>query len=131
MILLGTLLTSFRPMPWRIAAVGLAASLAATWLIPTEPLAGSALPARLLFSLVFAGTPVFFASICFSELFRARARPEIAFGWNMLGAVAGGFLEFSSMQFGLKSATLFALLAYLAAFLVWQRRTATTLAESR
>jgi len=31
----------------------------------------------------------FFASACFALLFRTRAEADVAFGWNLLGAVAG------------------------------------------
>jgi hypothetical protein len=43
---------------------------------------------------------------------------DVAFGWNLLGAVTGGLLEFSSMIIGLKSLSLVAMLAYLGAFLI-------------
>jgi hypothetical protein len=70
--------------------------------------------------VVFIGLPVLFASLCFALLFKQRAHPDAAFGWNMLGAVAGGLLEFSSMALGLKAMTLLAVLAYLVA--MWPRR---------
>jgi hypothetical protein len=61
------------------------------------------------------GTPVFFASVCFATLFGKRAEAGTAFGWNLLGAVAGGLLEFISMFTGLKDILLLALAAYLIA----------------
>jgi hypothetical protein len=44
-----------------------------------------------------------------------------AFGWNLLGAMAGGLLETTSMAFGLKALALVALLAYLLAW-AWHAR---------
>jgi hypothetical protein len=51
---------------------------------------------------------------------------DIAFGWNLPGAVAGGLLEVEvfSMSVGLRALTLIAILAYLSAFLI-RLRTAT------
>jgi O-antigen/teichoic acid export membrane protein len=76
---------------------------------------------RLLASALFAGLPVFFASCCFALLFREREQPDVAFGWNMLGAVVGGLLEFTSMALGIKAMALLAGVAYLLALLVRER----------
>jgi hypothetical protein len=46
---------------------------------------------------------------------------DVALGWNLLGAVTGGLLEFLSMVIGLKSLTLLAITAYLLTFLIRQR----------
>jgi hypothetical protein len=50
----------------------------------------------------------------------------VAFGWNLLGAVAGGLLEFLSMAVGLKALLLVATAAYLAAALVHSRQTSAS-----
>jgi spermidine synthase len=121
-IIAGTVLMQLRPMRWPVAAAGLVLAMLATWAVPARLLVGLDPGARLGASVLFAGAPVFFASCCFALLFRDRARPDAAFGWNMLGAVAGGALEFSSMAIGIKATALLALVAYLAAFLVRQRR---------
>jgi hypothetical protein len=115
MILLATVLTGFRPIRWRTAVVGLAASLVCGYLVPTEAFLGMDPLAKLGASLFFVGLPIFFASICFALLFAARANAGIAFGWNLLGAVAGGLLEFASMAIGFKGLSLVALAAYLLA----------------
>jgi hypothetical protein len=67
--------------------------------------------------LAYVGTPVFFASACFALRFRTRAAVDLAFGWNVLGAVAGGLIEFFSMSYGLRAMALLAVVAYLLAFL--------------
>ena len=41
---------------------------------------------------------------------------DLAFGWNLIGAVAGGLLEFFSMSVGLRALLLVAVGAYLGAF---------------
>ena len=115
MILIGTLWTARRPVGWRTASIALVVAVVANWATPARLLVGLPLGSRLALSVVFAGLPVFYASLCFAILFRDRQRPEVAFGWNMLGAVVGGLVEFSSMAIGIKATTLLALAAYLGA----------------
>jgi hypothetical protein len=76
-----------------------------------------------LASVAFIGLPMLFASLCFAIIFRRRERVDVAFGWNMFGAVAGGLLEFTSMIFGIKAMTLLAVAAYLIAILLINRET--------
>lgn len=71
-----------------------------------------------MYSMLMVGTPIFFAAICFAELFSMSADPGESFGWNILGAVIGGLLEFFSMIIGLKALLLVALGSYLIAFLL-------------
>jgi SAM-dependent methyltransferase len=123
MILAGTILTAWRPLRWNAAATALILSLAATYFIPIRELVGRGAAGRLAASIAYVGLPVFFASICFAILFREREHAETAFGWNMLGAVFGGLLEFSSMALGLKAITLLAIVAYLVAILYRRRNT--------
>lgn len=117
MILLGTLLMQARPIPFNVAAIGLVVSLLVTYFVPTTMLLSRGIFGRVILSIVFAGGPIFFASICFALRFKERANANIAFGWNLAGAVAGGLVELLAMVVGLKSLTLVALVAYLAAFL--------------
>lgn len=124
MILLGTLLMQLRPIPWRLCVAGLILTLLASYAIPTGLLANLDAASRLGLSVLFVGLPILFASACFALIFRTRPQPGIAFGWNLIGAVCGGLLEFSSMATGLKSLTLVALAFYLAAFLIrWRTST--------
>ncbi len=130
MILIGTVLMELRPLPWAWAAAGLVLALFATYLVPTEALAGRSTAVRLLLSVLMVGGPIFFASVCFALRFRVRPAADIAFGWNLLGAVAGGLLEFFSMSLGLKALTLIAIVAYLSAFLIRSRMSGPQVAEA-
>ena len=121
MILIGTVLMELRPVPFAWAATGLVLALFATYLVPTEALVGRSTAVRLMLSVLMVGGPIFFASVCFALRFRVRPAADIAFGWNLLGAVAGGLLEFFSMSLGLKALTLIAIVAYLSAFLIRSR----------
>jgi hypothetical protein len=116
MILVATILMRWKPMPWRVAATGLVVALLANYLIPLDSLLTTDAWVRLVVSILFVGTPIFFAAIAFALQFRDENEADIAFGWNLLGAVAGGLLEFTSMAIGLKALSLIALGAYLMAF---------------
>jgi Spermine/spermidine synthase domain len=117
-ILLSTLWMQLRPIPYLLSSFCLAASLVVVWLVPVRLLLSANIPTRLFLSVFFIGPPIFFASACFAILFRARAEADLAFGWNLLGAVAGGLLELTSMLLGMKALFLVALLAYLSALLI-------------
>ncbi|HEV8659206.1 MAG TPA: hypothetical protein VGS96_11310 [Thermoanaerobaculia bacterium] len=122
-VLLGTILTSRITVSWPFSAAGLLISLMITWAVPVRIFVGRALVTRLLASVAFIGLPMLFASLCFAIIFRRRERVDVAFGWNMFGAVAGGLLEFTSMIFGIKAMTLLAVAAYLIAILLINRET--------
>lgn len=63
------------------------------------------------------GLPIFFAALIFATLFRTRAATTRALGYNLLGAIVGGVLEYLSMAIGVKGLYLVAALGYGAAFL--------------
>ncbi|MDH5590900.1 MAG: hypothetical protein OEZ37_12700, partial [Gemmatimonadota bacterium] len=125
-ILVGTVLMELAPVPWRVATAGLVVSLLVTYFIPVDLLIERGMLLRLALSVAYVGTPIFFASICFAHRFKVREHADLAFGWNLLGAVVGGLLEFFSMSLGLKALALVALLAYLVSFLVYEKGKAKT-----
>ncbi|MBI3932197.1 MAG: hypothetical protein HY317_02170 [Acidobacteria bacterium] len=121
-ILLGTLLTRARPLPFHWGMGGLVVSLLTAYAVPARVLVGADVAGKLALSILFVGSPIFFAALSFAALFRDREQAAAAFGWNLLGAVTGGLLEFASMAIGLKALLLVALAAYLLAVLVRLRR---------
>jgi hypothetical protein len=122
-ILLGTVLMEVRPIGWRVASLGLVAALLLIYLVPANALLTPNMALRLAGSLLYVGMPVFFAAACFALLFKEREAVDRAFGWNLLGAVAGGLVEFFSMSFGLAALVLLALAAYILAFVARDRKT--------
>jgi hypothetical protein len=118
MVLAATLLTQWRPLPWTLCMGGLIVSLIAAYFVPVHVLLRLNEFTRLLLSLAFVGTPIFFAAACFALLFRDRPEASTAFGWNLLGAVAGGLIEFTSMVTGMRALYLLALTAYLGVVLL-------------
>ncbi len=82
------------------ASVLLLASAAVQFAVPLGSLlAFDPLP-RFLLAGALMFTPVFMANLIFSVLFRDRADAELYFGWNLLGATAGGVLEYLSLATG-------------------------------
>jgi hypothetical protein len=118
MVLAATLLTQWRPLPWTLCMGGLIVSLAAAYFVPVHALLRMSEFVRLLLSIAFVGTPIFFAAACFALLFRDRPEANTAFGWNLLGAVAGGLTEFVSMITGIRALYLLVLAAYLGVVLL-------------
>ncbi len=95
---------------------GLFGSLALAYLLP--PTAVLLEPAWLRYAAasVVAFAPVFFANIVFAAEFADVDEADAAFGWNLLGAVCGGALEYLAMSYGyqqllLAAATLYAIAA--------------------
>jgi len=68
---------------------------------------------RFVLASLFTFSPLFFANLIFSMVFRHRDDAEIYFGWNLLGAVAGGLLEYLSIRFGYASLSWAVLICYL------------------
>jgi hypothetical protein len=51
-------------------------------------------------------SPVFFANLLFGFLFRDVEQSDSAFGWNIIGTMLGGALEYTSMAIGYRMLTL-------------------------
>lgn len=124
MILIATLVMDHSPIPYWVAAASLVTALLVVYGTPVSALLQENLVLRLATSILYAGAPVFFAAICFAIRFRKRATSSLAFGWNLAGAVVGGFVEILAMVIGLRALTLVVLIAYLGAFLTERRERA-------
>jgi SAM-dependent methyltransferase len=74
--------------------------------------------------------PLFFAGIVFAVAFAKASRVDSAFGWNLMGGVLGGFLEYSSLVFGFGFLTLLAVGTYAVSWLIQGRTEATLEAGS-
>ncbi len=72
---------------------------------------------RVIASGLVIGLPVYFAAVCFSRLFRRQPVTGYALGVNLIGAMAGGFVEYVSMLIGLRQVWLVVLVVYLLAWL--------------
>lgn len=100
-----------RTTNWAYALLCL--SLLVSYFFRVADLAGSELIVKIALSTFWVLLPIFFASIVFAVSFSKTDHVPSAFGSNLLGAVAGGFLEYASLAIGLRSLALLALAFYL------------------
>ena len=96
-------------------------SVIANWALPLEPLFALPVPGRVVATALLVGTPVFFAAVCFSRLFADQAVTGYPLGVNLVGAMAGGVLEYVSMITGMRAVWLLVLVIYMLAWLAVRR----------
>jgi len=112
-ILLANLLVlRFPAFPRRIFFVGLVLTLLLCYGIPVKELLEEDPVVRDIVTMVFTGLPILFAAGLFASCFQEETESAVALGWNLLGAVVGGLLEYSSMFLGIKTLYLIALCLY-------------------
>lgn len=99
------------------AWVGVVVALALNALLPLEFLLAAPAGIRAAAAAVLVGTPMFFAAVCFSRLFAQERVTGLALGVNLIGAMAGGGLEYFSMIAGMGAIWWLAVAVYLAALL--------------
>jgi hypothetical protein len=78
----------------------LIASLALAWLVPQESLLSLPVIARFLAASALAFAPIFLANLVFAQRFSDVQNSGTAFAVNLLGAMAGGALEYLSLITG-------------------------------
>jgi hypothetical protein len=114
-----------RPIPLYGA---LLAALLVAWLVPLSALLSWPVIPRFIVAVLLAFTPIFIANLVFAQRFRDIGDSTVAFGANLLGAMVGGILEYSSMIFGYRWLLILVAVLYGLAFLLgrrhWRRRTA-------
>jgi hypothetical protein len=106
----------------RVAWAMLLASVLLDWAFPIARLFELPVAARVLAVGVLLGLPVFCAAVAFSRLFGREGRTGYPLGVNLVGAMAGGVLEYSSMVVGMRSVWLIVLAVYALAWLDGDRR---------
>jgi len=87
-------------------------SLFVAWLVPTGSLLSFSPVPRFFAAAALAFVPVFLANLIFAERFRRTSDPSSAFGANLLGAMAGGVLEYLSLITGYRGLLLIVALLY-------------------
>jgi hypothetical protein len=76
------------------------AALAVAWLVPPDKLLGLAAAPRFLVATAIAFAPIFLANLIFAQRFRDVGSSTTAFGANLLGAMAGGVVEYLALITG-------------------------------
>jgi SAM-dependent methyltransferase len=122
LIMAGTFLVLHSPRPSaRSAYFALTAVLLGTYAIPVHGLLSWESPLRNVAAVVLLCLPLFAAAIIFARQLATEPEPSAALGSNLLGALAGGVFEYSSMALGLRSLYLLALLLYAISWLCFAR----------
>jgi Spermine/spermidine synthase domain len=92
------------------------AALAVAWAVPPEELLRLSFAPRFAAATALAFAPITFANLIFAQRFRDSASSTTAFGANLLGAMVGGLLEYSSLVIGYRSLLVVIALLYALAF---------------
>jgi hypothetical protein len=113
---------------WLYALLAIAVLI--NFMFPIHALLHTGLMVRLLISMILMASPIFFAAFIFAHSYKQASNPDLAFASNLLGAVAGGLLEYSSLVIGFRSLLLIALglyaLSYIALLLPMRKAAAAT-----
>ena len=96
----------------------LAAALLLDYALPLGALNGQPMAVKATAGTLLPVLPLLFAGVVFAALFARSSRPAQAMGSNLLGALAGGLLEYAAMGTGFKALGLLALGLYAASWLV-------------
>jgi Spermidine synthase len=104
--------------------LGLFGCLFIAYLIPPSAfLSIESYALRFMLGVVFMFLPIFFANLIFSREFRDTEQSTRSFGWNLLGAVAGGGLEYLSLVTGYRNLLWIVAVCYLLAAIFTYLRT--------
>jgi hypothetical protein len=97
------------------------ATLAVGWLIPGSALLELASVPRFFAAVTIAFLPIFTANLIFAERFKDTSDSTAAFGANLLGAMVGGLLEYSSLVLGYRNLLLVVAAVYALALLTGRK----------
>lgn len=126
LMLVATAFIRVKPLNIHVSFVGLFVCLFLNYFTPLSALLVSQTWLKLILSILYVGLPFFFASTCFAILFKSRPRVNLAFGWNIIGALFGGLLEYTSTLFGFSALIVFAFGFYGLVYLAHLRRSRLT-----
>jgi hypothetical protein len=99
----------------------LLAALAIAWIVPQESLLALPVVPRFVAAVLLAFTPIFLANLVFTQRFRDAGDSTVAFAANLLGAMAGGVIEYVSLITGYRALLIVVAGLYVLAFLAGRR----------
>jgi hypothetical protein len=100
---------------------GLFVFVGVNYFLPASSLLALGVPMRIAITILLVGLPIFFAGVCFSRLFSEEEQLGFGLGLNLVGAMAGGLVEYLSMVTGMRAIWGLVLVVYLLAFLGTQK----------
>jgi SAM-dependent methyltransferase len=104
-----------RRLSYAVAYAGLFAALAVSYSLSPEMVLGRGIWLAVGYGFV-ALLPVYFAGLVFARSFTSAPIAGAAIGANMLGAVVGGWAEYSSMALGIRALVLVAMAFYVGSY---------------
>lgn len=129
-ILIANVLVDRRSPSIHAAFVGLFASLAIAFAVPVRALLFAGEVGQWVLGGLMVALPIYFAGTVFASLLKGNRDPTRALGFNLLGAILGGVLEYLSMLVGTKALYLVAAVIYLLAYWTYRRSVRVGLDES-
>jgi len=100
---------------------GLLVALGVSWAIPPGSLLALSPVPRFVVAVIIAFAPIFLANMVFAQRFRDTGDSTTAFGANLLGAMIGGILEYTSLIIGYRWLLVLVALLYGLAFITGRR----------
>jgi len=100
-----------------VAWIGLCLFILLNYLFPMDWLFQVDRIMRVALCVLLIGVPVFFAALCFSHNFKKQTTTGYPLGINLVGAMAGGTIEYISMLVGIRTVWGLILVVYLLAWL--------------
>jgi hypothetical protein len=97
-------------------------SLVIAWSVPPSALLELPIGARFVVAVVLAFLPIFLANLVFAQRFRDTGDSTSAFGANLIGAMMGGMLEYTSLILGFRNLLIVVAAVYGLAFLAGRGR---------
>lgn len=91
-------------------------SLVLNFALPLKMLLFDNLMLRYALATALLFSPIFFANLIYSTVFRDTTRANVAFGANLLGTMVGGTTEYLALYFGYQNLIIFAGIFYFLAF---------------
>lgn len=123
MAILANLWVARLPLPREGILYGLlGATLVVAFLAPARAFLGGHPTLAMLGGTALVALPVLFSGLIFATSLRREPDPALALGSNILGAVAGGLLEYASLVAGFKALYIVAAGLYVAAYLTRKKR---------
>ena len=98
----------------------LAAAILTNFFFPVHVLLRVGLVSRLLGAMALMAAPIFFAALIFAGSYQQTPNPNLAYASNLVGAVVGGLLEYSSLLIGFRKLLLIGLGLYVLSYIAWR-----------
>lgn len=129
-ILIANVFVGKRSPSIHAAFAGLFAALVIAFAVPVRALLFAGDIGQWVLGGLMVALPIYFAATVFASLLKGHRDPTRALGFNLLGAILGGVLEYLSMLVGTKGLYLVAAVIYMLAYWTYRRSVLVGRSES-